>query len=152
MRRFPTGVMVLTVPAPEGMHAVTVNAVTSVSLEPTLMLVCLEKNAQSHQLVQQAGGFVLNILSERQRELGERFAFDRVARTRPNDYATGHRGASGALILDDSLGYLECRVVDQFPGGDHTIFIVEVTSAAFVEVGDDPLLYFMSHFRMLAPQ
>ncbi len=67
MRRFATGVIVLTVPDGEGMHAVTVNAVTSVSLNPLLMLVCIEKNAQSHGLVHSAGLFALNILDEQQR-------------------------------------------------------------------------------------
>ena len=71
MRRFATGVMVLTIKAGDVTHAVTVNAVTSVSLDPLLMLVCIEKNAVSHELIHAAGAFALNILSEAQRELGE---------------------------------------------------------------------------------
>ncbi len=146
MRRFATGVMVLTVPMGEGMHAVTVNAVTSVSLNPALMLVCIEKNAQSHAAVHAAGVFVLNILSAAQVELGQRFAFDREARQHPQDFTTGYQGQTGALILRDSPAFLECRVVAEYPGGDHTIFIGEVVNAGQVDGAAGPLLYYESHF------
>ncbi len=149
MRRFATGVMVLTVPAGEGMHAATVNAVTSVSLNPTLMLVCIEKNAQSHALVHEAGVFVLNILSQAQIELGERFAFDRAARGRPGDFVGGHPGETGGMILDGALGYLECRVTAEYPGGDHTIFVGEVVDAGVTDTTDGPLLYYSGRFERI---
>jgi len=66
MRRYATGVMVLTIREGENFHAVTVNSVTSVSLEPILLLVCLEKNARSHELLRRAGTFALMILSNTQ--------------------------------------------------------------------------------------
>src|SRR4029077_20731252 len=81
MRRYATGVMVLTVREGEGMHAVTVNSVTSVSLEPPLVLVCIEKNARSHELVRATGAFALNILSAEQMEAGKKFAYEREARS-----------------------------------------------------------------------
>lgn len=148
MRRFPTGVMVLTVPDGEGMHAATVNAVTSVSLDPPLMLVCIEKNARSHELVHFAGRFALNILAERQQALGERFAFDREARGRPADFGDGVTGSVGALLFSDSLGFLECRVAEEYPGGDHTIFLARVVNLGLNEDGP-PLLYYMSQFTRL---
>ncbi len=149
MRRFATGVMVLTTPAGEGMHAITVNAVASLSLNPTLMLVCIENNAQSHVLVHAAGVYVLNILSDAQVELGQRFAFDREARAHPADFVTGHAGQTGGMIFDGALGYLECRVVQEFPGGDHTIFIGEVVAGGVGDTNSGPLLYFQSHFEFL---
>ncbi len=144
MRHFATGVMVLTVRDGEGMHAVTVNALTSVSLNPLLMLVCIEKNAYSHRLVHLNRAFVLNILSDAQRELGERFAFDRAARSHPADFVKGDIGQTGALIFHESLGFLECRVTDEYPGGDHTIFLAEVIAAEAKEPGTGPLIYFES--------
>ncbi len=149
MRRYATGVMVLTTPAQEGMHAITVNAVTSVSLNPTLMLVCIEKNAQSHALVHASGVYVLHILSDAQVELGQRFAFDREARSHPADFAKGHIGQTGGLIFDDAPGYLECRVVEEYPGGDHTIFIGEVVAGGIWDIEGYPLLYYQSHFEPL---
>ncbi len=146
MRRFATGVMVLTVPSGEGMHAVTVNAVTSVSLNPALMLVCIEKNAQSHAAVHQAGVFVLNILSAAQVELGQRFAFDREARQHPEDFVAAYKGQTGGIILRDSPAFLECRVVAEHEAGDHTIFVGEVINAGQVEGAAGPLLYYESHF------
>ena len=149
MRHFATGVMVLTVRDGEGMHAVTVNGLTSVSLNPLLMLVCIEKNAHSHHLVHATKTFALNILSDAQRELGERFAFDRAARSHPTDFVKGHLGQTGALIFDESLGFLECRVTDEYPGGDHTIFLAEVIAAEAKETGTGPLIYFESKWLSL---
>ncbi len=151
MRRFATGVMVLTVPdrsASEhgGMHAVTVNAVTSLSLNPLLMLVCIEKNAQSHGLVHASGVFALNILGDAQRELGERFAYDREVRSHPADFVRGVVGQTGALLFQDALAFLECRVVAEYPGGDHTIFIGEVVNAQVQETRMGPLIYYDRKF------
>ncbi|MGB8648321.1 MAG: flavin reductase family protein [Anaerolineae bacterium] len=146
MRRFATGVMVLTVPSGVGMHAVTVNAVTSVSLNPALMLVCIQQQAQSHALVHEAGIFVLNILSAAQIEVGQRFAFDREARSHAQDFVAGYKGETGGLILQESPAFLECRVVAEYPGGDHTIFLGEVVNAGTMEGAAGPLLYYESHF------
>ncbi len=154
MRRFATGVMVLTVPdgttgAHSGMHAATVNAVTSVSLNPLLMLVCIEKNAQSHGLLHAAGVFALNILRDDQRELGERFAYDREARGRPADFVKGAVGQTGALLFQDALAFLECRVTAEHPGGDHTIFIGEVVNAQIEQANSGPLIYYGGKFANL---
>ncbi len=142
MRRFATGVMVLTVRNGKEMHAVTVNAVTSVSLNPLLMLVCIEQNAQSHELIRTAGTFALNILTDQQRELGERFAYDREARNHPKALCEGYAGQTGALIFKESLGFLECRLAAEYPGGDHTIFIGQVVNAEWKETPGGPLLYY----------
>lgn len=151
MRRFATGVMVLTVPDGIGMHAVTVNAVTSVSLDPLLMLVCIEQNAQSHGLIRASGVFALNILTGAQRELGERFAYDREARAHPTALAEGYVGQTGALILKESLGFLECKVTAEYPGGDHTIFIGQVINGGLKEAMGGPLVYYGGKFTQLCP-
>jgi flavin reductase (DIM6/NTAB) family NADH-FMN oxidoreductase RutF len=107
-----------------------------------LMLVCVEKNAQSHELLRRAGSFALNILTDRQRGLGERFAYDPEARSHPEALVEGHAGETGALIFKETLGVLECRVTAEVPGGDHTIFIGQVVNARFGEASGGPLVYY----------
>lgn len=152
MRRFATGVMVLTVRASSesanDFHAVTVNSATSVSLEPILLLVCLEKNARSHQLVREAGTFALNILSDAQVELGKKFAYDRAARNAPAGYASHWISERGELLFHGALGYFECRVVAEYAGGDHTIFLANVLHTALTESSDTALVYFMGEWSL----
>lgn len=149
MRRYPTGVMVLTVRDGNDFHAVTVNSVTSVSLEPILLLVCLEKNARSHKLVHEAGTFALSILSHAQMELGKIFAYDRAARNAPREHVSHTLSGRNELLFDDALGYFECRVVAEYAGGDHTIFLGEVIHAAVSDASVNPLIYFESEWVKL---
>lgn len=145
MRRYATGVMVLTVRDGTDFHAVTVNSVTSVSLDPILLLVCLEKDARSHHLVHHAQTFALSILSDAQIEIGKKFAYDRDARNTPREHAPHLITARGELVLDDSLGYFESRVTAEYDGGDHTIFLAQVVN---MHLGADanPLIYFKSNW------
>ncbi|MBI4674776.1 MAG: flavin reductase [Chloroflexi bacterium] len=147
MRRYATGVMVLTVRDGAGFHAATVNSVTSVSLEPALVLVCLEKNARSHQLVHETGAFALNILSAAQVEAGKKFAFDRAARNAPQQHVDAKISAQATLHFPASPGALDCRVVAEYPGGDHTIFLAEVMDASIPENDFMPLIYFEGKFQ-----
>lgn len=142
MRRFATGVMVMTVADGMETHAMTVNAVTSVSLTPLLMLVCVENKARSHELLRASRAFVLNILTDRQRELGERFAYDSESRAHPEALVEGTAGMTGGLIFKESLGFLECRVTAEYPAGDHTIFIGEVVDGRVNDESAGPLLYY----------
>lgn len=150
MRRYATGVMVLTIRDGENFHAVTVNSVTSVSLEPILLLVCLEKNARSHELLRRAGTFALMVLADSQVEMGKRFAFDRAARSAPRDLAGHHLTARGELLFDGTLSYAECRVVAEYEGGDHTIFLSEVVNAEVSKEDEKPLVYYESRWVTLA--
>lgn len=149
MRRYAAGVMVLTVRDGQEFHAVTVNSVTSVSLEPILLLVCLEKNARSHQLLHNAKNFALNILSDAQEELGKLFAFDREARKTPLSHVQGATSANGTLIFNQSLGYFDCRVVQEYEGGDHTIFLSEVLDARVQDEPHGPLIYYQTNWFKL---
>jgi flavin reductase (DIM6/NTAB) family NADH-FMN oxidoreductase RutF len=149
MRRYATGVMVLTVRDGEAFYAVTVNSVTSVSLEPPLLLVCLEKNTRSHALVHNAGQFALNILSAAQAELGKAFAYDRAARSTPTQLAETFIHASGALLFTNAPGYFVCRVVAEYPGGDHTIFLAEVQDAQLHADNPEPLVYYAGEWHAL---
>jgi flavin reductase len=148
MRRYATGVMVLTVRDGEGFHAVTVNSVVSVSLDPILLSVSLEKNARSHELMHKAGTFALSILSDKQIELGKKFAYDREARNEPRAQAAWYVSERGELLFEETLGYFECRVTAEYEGGDHTIFLGAVIDTAVV-TDALPLLYYQGGWHSL---
>jgi flavin reductase (DIM6/NTAB) family NADH-FMN oxidoreductase RutF len=143
LSRFPSGVTVVTTKDASGrFHGITVSAFSSVSLDPPLVLICIERDAYSHQAFLESGVFAVNFLSSSQSELSERFAsplddkFDEV------DFTLGDLGLP---LLAGCLVNLECKVRNTGDGGDHTIFIGEVESA---RVNDgDPLLYFRSDYR-----
>lgn len=131
MRRYPTGVTVLTVRDGDHIHGMTANSFTSVSLDPTLVLVCINNKNATHQLVTRAGAFALNILSEQQAHLAQRFAHQVEQPANPFADIAYHAGITGAPIFEDSVAFLDCHVVAAHPAGDHTIFIGEVQSAGF---------------------
>src|SRR5262249_36775809 len=126
MGHFATGVTIVTTHDGAGpCYGLTANAVCSVSLEPPLVLGCVDKGAESHPAFGRSQAFVVNILSDRQEELSRRFAVsggdkfvDLPCRT----------GGTGAPILEDALAHVECRVVAVHEAGDHTIYIGEVES------------------------
>ncbi|CAN5899982.1 flavin reductase family protein [soil metagenome] len=152
--RFASGVTVLsTVHATEdgvSDHAITVSAFTSVSLDPPLVLVCVDTHNRFHAPVLAAGFWGVSVLrqpghpvatwlSTRGRELGHQL--DRVAH---------HRGqVSGVALVDGALAWLECRTWAAYDGADHTILVGEVVSAAVATGDDDPLLYYRSHYGAL---
>jgi flavin reductase (DIM6/NTAB) family NADH-FMN oxidoreductase RutF len=145
LSRFASGVTVVTTKDEAGkLHGITVSAFSSVSLDPPLVLVCIERSAGSHQVFQQSGVFVVNILSSEQRDLSERFAsqiperFEGVVMTLNID---------GIPVLSNCLANLECRVKLTADGGDHSVFIGEVESSTVRE--GDPLIYFRGDYRNL---
>jgi flavin reductase (DIM6/NTAB) family NADH-FMN oxidoreductase RutF len=121
--RFATGVAVVTVAvlgAPVGM---TVSSLTSVSLEPPLLLVCLQRRSRSAALFREADYFGINVLFSHQRELSERFANFAGNRFQGVSWA---RGSTGVPLLNDALATFECRRHTCLPGGDHDIVTGEV--------------------------
>ena len=147
--KFATGVSVITtVESDDEIHGMTANGITSVSLDPPLALVCAGHNTTSYPLIKESGRFAINILSEEQRAIAEYYA-------RPTDQKTGDvpmsfsRTAQGAATLDGSLAYMDCRVVNEYVAGDHTIFIGEVEEIAIDPDGARPLLYFEGRFNRL---
>jgi flavin reductase (DIM6/NTAB) family NADH-FMN oxidoreductase RutF len=148
---FATGVAVVTSadPASGAKHGVTVNSFASVSLDPPLVLVCIEHASQSHDFLTSRPTFVINFLARRQVALAERFAgrapivsatFDGVA----HDELTG-----GAPRLSGSVAWLECVQVAVYPGGDHSILVGEVRAGDTGD-DDDPLIYFGGSYSALA--
>jgi flavin reductase (DIM6/NTAB) family NADH-FMN oxidoreductase RutF len=128
--RFATGVVVVTTRTDEGLHGLTVNAFCSVSLEPLLVLVCVDKLARGHERLAQAGAFAISILSVRQEFLADRFAGRAPLVNARFDEAPYQQAITGAPILDGCVAWLDCRLWATYDGGDHSIFVGEVVAAA----------------------
>lgn len=146
--RFSTGVTIVTTKNETGIHGLTVNAFTSVSLEPPLVLICILKMGVSHSFISGSDYFVVNILSEEQRELALQFADPMLDSESRFENVALEKTGQGIPILKDTLGHLQCRIVNQFEGGDHTIFLGEVEQAGFAE-DKRPLIFYEGQFHHL---
>lgn len=150
MRRFATGVTVITVRDGDSIHAMTANAFASVSLTPPLALVCVQKGTTTHAWVSRAGIFAVSILSAAQRGLAERFAHQVPMPPDPFGDIRVRRSVTGAPILDDAIAYLDCKVVAAHDAGDHTVFVGEVVEAGFGRAVDaEPLLWLDGHYTSI---
>ncbi|MFQ5879984.1 MAG: flavin reductase family protein, partial [Dehalococcoidia bacterium] len=149
MGLFATGVTVITSRLDGEHFGMTANAVTSVSLEPMLFLVCVDHSATTHEAIAGSGVFAVNILSEEQEELSRRFATKRQLSENQMEGVAYHLSGGGCPILDGCLAFLDCRVADTCAGGDHTIFLGEVEEAGVYAEGR-PLLFYRSRYAKLA--
>jgi flavin reductase (DIM6/NTAB) family NADH-FMN oxidoreductase RutF len=130
LAQYASGVTVVTTYQADQLHGVTVSAFSSVSAEPPLVLICLSNHIHSLQAVQSTGYFAVNILSAAQQTLGLRFAglLPEFASNRFLNQAWT-AAPSGSPLLPDTLAWLDCRVWQVVPAGDHTIVIGLVTAA-----------------------
>lgn len=142
---FATGVTVVTTVYEGVSYGITVSSFTSLSLDPQLVLVCINKSVTSHAALQAAGTFAVSILAETGEYLSRHFASPDLDKFKGVAYRPG---ITGAPLLVDALATLECRIVQQADGGDHTIFIGEVLTAD--ATSEKPLLYFRSGYHRLA--
>ena len=148
MAEFAAGVTVVTVAVDGESHGMTATAFSSLSLQPPLVLVCIDKKARSHELIQRAGKFAINILSSDQEEVSNRFAGRLGPEARHfNDLPHKPGAFSGAPLLDDAIAWVDCRLANTFDGGDHTIFVGEVLDAATREAR--PLVYYKGKYYHL---
>ncbi len=121
------GLYVLTVQDAADVHAMTCNWLTQISFVPVLLLVAIEKKSHAHQLLPAGGVFAINLLRKDQLALARRTATPHAINPHKLAGVAYHAGAAGAPILDESLGYLECRVRQVLEAeGDHTLFVAEV--------------------------
>lgn len=149
MGRFATGVTVVTTRLGEELHGMTANAVTSVSLDPLLILVCVDRAADTHGILDRSGIFAVNILSREQEHLSVHFARKETEGAHRLDDVPHRFGVTGAPIIEGCLAYLDCRVAQRYPGGDHTIFLGEVVDAKNVSDGE-PLIFYRGRYARLA--
>jgi flavin reductase (DIM6/NTAB) family NADH-FMN oxidoreductase RutF len=143
-----SGVGIVTTRTPEGRACgLTANAVASLSLDPLLVLVCVEKTADTHDCIRSAQAFAINILNSESERLARRFAAWEV--DRKFDGLAYHAEQTGSPVLDDALGWVDCRVHAEYDGGDHTIFVGEVLAGDAVE--GSPLLYYRGGYGRFTP-
>jgi flavin reductase (DIM6/NTAB) family NADH-FMN oxidoreductase RutF len=145
MGQFATGVTVVTTRTPDGRpHGLTANAFMSVSLDPPLVVVSIDKKADTHKYIRDSGVFCVNILKEDHQHISEKFASKDPDKFEGIAHADIH---TGAPVFDDALAWIDCEVVDEFEGGDHTLFLGKVT--ALEHRGGKPLLFFSGKYRKL---
>lgn len=138
MRRFATGVAVVTTTHDERIHGFTANAFASVTAQPPTVLICVNRTARAHPLISASQRFCVNILAAEQQALAEQFAggepqtrFDGVAY---------RLGPSGSPVLAGTLAYVDCTLAEELTSGTHTIFLGLVIEAG--ERDGEPLGYY----------
>jgi flavin reductase (DIM6/NTAB) family NADH-FMN oxidoreductase RutF len=143
--RFSTGVTIVTARDDAGQdHGMTVSAFCSLSLQPPMVLVCIDHTASMYELLLQHPQFGISVLSSDQEECSRRFSTEDAERFDGIAYS---RGASGVVLLDDAVAHLECQVSHHHDAGDHTIFIANVERAEPRE--GRPLLYYRGGYAQL---
>ena len=157
--QFATGVTVITAPRPFGQgpsqipgqaYGMTANSFTSVSLDPFLTLVCVDQRSHLLPLLKQNRLFGVNVLNEHQQAVSIYFAQPQQTPEAEAKLGIRYRWTpAGVPLLEDTLAQIVCKVVASYIAGDHTIFLGEVQSAELF--AGEPLLFFRSHYRQLAP-
>jgi len=147
MGQFATGVTIITVDLDGEVHGMTANAFASVSLDPLLVLVCVDRSARTHAHLHARKRFGINVLCESQRIVSEYFArADRLDQDAERESgARFDRTEHGTPVLHGALAYLECRLDSTWDAGDHTIFIAEVEEVVVRE--GEPLVFFRGEYR-----
>jgi len=143
MGEFATGVTAVTLDS-DPSHGITVNAFTSVSLDPPLVLICLDHDTEAHELLQtgDAEGYCVNILAADQQILGEYFAGMVEDEMDPFAEHPTTTAETGATVFTESLGYIDCTIHEAVEAGDHTIYIGHVEAADQLEADKAGLTFF----------
>jgi len=146
--RFATGVTVITTVDEKGeLFGVTANSFSSLSLDPPLVLFCLDLKALSFDAFQTATHFNINILTDEQEELSSHFAKSGTDKWTGVNYGTSE---SGCPVLPDCITTLECSKRDVHDGGDHVIIVGEVENFSNDSEGRRPLLFFQGRYNRLS--
>lgn len=144
--QFASGVTVCTTRVGTLDHAMTASAFTSVSLEPLLVLVCVDNEARFRDAVVEAGTWAVSILSADGRRAADWFATKGRPLVGQLDRYPHHRGVTGAPLLDGALAWVECRTKAVYDGGDHDVVLGAVVAVADGERDAAALLYHRSHY------
>lgn len=150
MGRFATGVTVMTTVVDGVPHGMTANAITSVSLDPLLVLVSVERRTVMADQVVRSQAFALSFLTTEQGDLSDRFADgNRPSGAAQFEGLVTDEAPTGSPLLVDTLAWLDCEVWAVYDGGDHILVLGEVVALAEGE-RDDPLLYYRGTYRSVA--
>jgi 3-hydroxy-9,10-secoandrosta-1,3,5(10)-triene-9,17-dione monooxygenase reductase component len=145
MGRFPTGVTVVTALTDAGPAGLAANAVNSLSLDPPLMLACLDRGARTLRAVEAAGRFGINVLRADAVDLVR--AFGSKVPVHEKWAGVGWSESEGIPVLDEAIVWIACELRDVISGGDHVIVTGEVIDVA--EREGDPLLFHLGEYRAL---
>ena len=146
MGHFATGVTIITTKGADGTpYGLTANAFTSLSLDPPLCIVCVDRKAESFAHFYDSKVFTVNILTTEQEDLSNRFAKSGGDKFTGVSTVPGHHGAP---LIEGALAHIECRITDTLEGGDHVIHVGQVVHM-HMQAGD-PLLFFQGRYRRLA--
>jgi len=150
LRRFGSGVTVITAGEDGQTFGATASAFCSLSINPAFILVCLDLKSNTKAVIDRTQLFGVNILSDRQRPVSDLFARKTMA---PEDIAAVPKTLTegGVPHFTDCLAFLECKVQRSYPGGDHDIYVGEILSAAY-DAKRRPLLYYDGQYRRLGGQ
>jgi len=143
--QFATGVTIVTTRDSSGRPmGLTVNSLCSVSLDPPLVLVCIDNRSDTHGGFEASGVFGISVLSETQENWSRRFATPGKEKFQPADLIVGE---TGVALVPGALAHIECRVSARLPGGDHTIYVGEVLRLQVTP--GRPLVYHASGYTRL---
>ncbi len=143
---FASGVTVVTTTQEGQLRGITVSAFSAVSLNPPLILICVANESESRDWLTKSGVFAVNILSDDQEFLAERFAARAPIVNARFDGVPYHTASTGSPILAESLAWYDCRVAAVHDGGDHVVFVGRVEALGYGEESRQPLLYFANRY------
>lgn len=149
MSQMATGVTIVTSSNNNQHFGMTVSSFTSVSLHPPMVSICVDKRVSILQVIEDSKSFAVNILSDEQEELGQRFANPSLDMNQRFEVGDWHSSALGNNILSDALGSVDCRVHSQHDIGDHIIFVGAVQNARAQNDGS-PIIYYHRQWRRLS--
>ena len=143
---FATGITIVTVRVGEDVHGMTANSFLTLSLDPPLIVVCVDQRARMHPLIREAGAFAINVLHEGQEAISRNFAGQPQASVQDSmRFSTD----DGAPYILGCLATIRCDVHEVLPGGDHAIVVGRVVETIRGDVGAHPLVYFGGQYRRL---
>ena len=146
MGHFATGVTIITTQDKEGNpNGLTANAFMSLSLNPPLVLISVDKAATCYACFEPQNGFTVNFLSEDQEDISRRFATKGIDKFAGIEW---HAGRNGAAIIEGALAHVECKITQCYEGGDHTIVVGEILDIN--ATGERPLLFYKGQYQRLS--
>lgn len=151
MGHFATGITTVTTVLDGKHYGITVNAFCSVSLTPPLVLISIDKSTKTHAVLLQSRVYAVNFLSQEQQHFSERFARREGDSVKTFDDIKFTTGETGSPLFEEALAYADCRIVTEYEGGDHTLFMAEVLDLHYNQSEEipDPVLYYRSKYRYL---
>lgn len=152
MRRLAASCTVIASRSGDVRAGLTATAICSVSAEPARLLVCVNRSVRAHAVIRESGLLSVNVLAGCQEDIAKRFAgmvINVVGDDRFRGAGTWRDGKLGIPILEDTLVSFGCRVLEEIPGGSHTVFLCDVIEVCCEKEETPPLVYFGGKFARL---